>query len=389
MKNQYQKLLSEYGSWLQGKRVGLFCNQVAFDFLTGKYLFQLLSDISEMLTVFIPEHGLFAEQQDQVAIENTSYYQSFDPAVRFLSLYRKTENKIGDIADHLSGIDTLIIDIQDVGVRYYTYITTIASFFEVLRTDRMNVNVLVIDKPNPAGRQVEGTILKHEYSSLIGLTGLPHRYGLTIGELCLFIKTQMGGQFQLKTIETSSTSLPINPSPNIPSKETCQVFSGQCLLEGTNLSEGRGTTRPFEIFGAPFLEHLSKDWVKTWNIDNPEAILRPLMFVPTSHKYREKVCYGFQLHPFKNMHSLMYSLKMLRSLKQHASGFEWLRGPYEAGSRKPAIELLAGDETLLQFLNGVINEDIVVNKLKQEEERWVSMVRPYLLYPETPYSIFN
>jgi len=367
----------------------LFCNQVAFDFLTGKYLFQLLSDISEMLTVFIPEHGLFAEQQDQVAIENTSYYQSFDPAVRFLSLYRKTENKIGDIADHLSGIDTLIIDIQDVGVRYYTYITTIASFFEVLRTDRMNVNVLVIDKPNPAGRQVEGTILKHEYSSLIGLTGLPHRYGLTIGELCLFIKTQMGGQFQLKTIETSSTSLPINPSPNIPSKETCQVFSGQCLLEGTNLSEGRGTTRPFEIFGAPFLEHLSKDWVKTWNIDNPEAILRPLMFVPTSHKYREKVCYGFQLHPFKNMHSLMYSLKMLRSLKQHASGFEWLRGPYEAGSRKPAIELLAGDETLLQFLNGVINEDIVVNKLKQEEERWISMVRPYLLYPETPYSIFN
>ena len=128
MENQYQELLSEYKANLKGKNVALFCNQVSFDFSTGKYLFQLLSKISGRLTVFIPEHGLFAEQQDQVAIEDTSFYITLDPGVEFKSIYRKTDNKIGDIQDHLNGIDTLIIDIQDVGVRYYTYITTIRLF---------------------------------------------------------------------------------------------------------------------------------------------------------------------------------------------------------------------------------------------------------------------
>jgi uncharacterized protein YbbC (DUF1343 family) len=389
LENQYQKLLLEYKSYLQGKKVGLFCNQVSFDFSTGKYLFQLLPELSELLTVFIPEHGLFTEQQDQVAIEDTAYYHSLEPSVRFESLYRKTENKIGDIYDHLKGLDTLIIDIQDVGVRYYTYITTIGAFFEVLKAYELPVSVIVIDKPNPAGRQVEGTMLNKEYSSLIGLTGLPHRYGLTIGELCLFQKTQLDGQFSLEIIKTSSDTMPINPSPNIPAKATCQIFSGQCLLEGTNLSEGRGTTRPFEIFGAPFLRNLPQNWVVDWNNNNPIAVLRPLMFVPTFHKYKDEICYGFQLHPVKQMHSLMYSLKMLRSLHQNAKGFNWLEGPYEAGSDRPAIELLAGDEDLLYFLDGGSNVDVISNKLKEEETRWISLARPYLLYSDPLFSMYN
>ena len=389
MENHYRKLLLDLKPYLNGKRVGLFCNQVSFDFSTGKYLFQLLSKNCGQLTVFLPEHGFFAEQQDQVVIEDISYYHSLESPVGFKSLYGKTDNKIGDMFNHLAGIDTLIIDIQDIGIRYYTYITTIGAFFEVLAAHDLPVSVIVVDKPNPAGRQVEGTILKNEFSSLIGLTGLPHRYGLTIGELCLYLRSLYSGQFQIEVIKTTSESIPINPSPNIPGKKTCRIYSGQCLLEGTNLSEGRGTTRPFEIFGAPFLDRLSEDWVEQWNRNNPEAVLRPLMFVPTFHKYSDEICYGFQLHPVKPMHSLMYALKMLRSLKIHSVEFAWLQGPYEAGSERPAIELLAGDEDMLCFLNGELNEDLIEEKLKEEENAWISMVQPYLLYSEPLYSLFG
>ena len=167
------------------------------------------------------------------------------------------------------------------------------------------------------------------------------------------------------------------------------IFSGQCLLEGTNLSEGRGTTRPFEIFGAPFLKRLSGDWVNEWNSENPEAILRPLMYVPTFHKYKDEICYGFQLHPFKQMHSLLYSLKMLRSLKFTASELEWMEGPYEAGSAKPAIELLSCDEDLMRFLNGALNDSLIIDKMKEEERQWIEMTEPFRLYSEPLVSILS
>jgi uncharacterized protein YbbC (DUF1343 family) len=159
------------------------------------------------------------------------------------------------------------------------------------------------------------------------------------------------------------------------------------LLEGTNLSEGRGTTRPFEIFGAPYLKHLPKNWVDYWNNDNPEAVLRPLMFIPAFHKHKDKVCYGFQLHPIGEMHSLLYALKMLRSLKKHARGFKWLEGPYEAGSERAAIDLLAGDQDILQFLEGNLQEASLLRKLKEEEKNWIALVQPFLIYSEPLYTL--
>jgi uncharacterized protein YbbC (DUF1343 family) len=389
LENQYQKLFKEYKTLISKKRVGLFCNQVSFDFSSGKYLLQLLSKKAGHLTVFTPEHGLFAEQQDQVIIENTRHYEFLDPTVSIVSFYRKVENRIGNIKFQLKELDTLIIDIQDIGCRYYTYITTIGEIFNVIIENELPLSVVIIDKPNPAGRQVEGTRLKPEFSSLIGLTGLPHRYGLTIGELCWFLRSKFGGQFQLEIIQIDSNELSINPSPNIPDKKTCLIYSGQCLLEGTNFSEGRGTTRPFEIFGAPYLKNLSQDWVDLWNSENREAVLRPLIFIPSFHKYKNEICYGFQLHPMKEMHSLMYSLKMLRSLSFNSAQFEWLAGPYEAGSARPAIELLAGDTDMLQYLYEGSDEREMVDKIKIEEKEWIEVTQSFLIYNQPLYSRFN
>ena len=367
--------------------MGILCNQASFDFTEGKYLFQLLKPLTEEIKLFIPEHGLFAEQQDQVTIEDLSLYKSFDNTVDYISLYTSEDNRMGDLNIQLAGLDTLIIDIQDVGVRYYTYITTIGKIFKFLAKTGRELSVIIIDRRNPAGSQVEGTVLDENFSSMIGLAGIPHRYGLTIGELSLYLKSQNKGRFNIEIIKADSGSFTINPSPNIPGRQTCQVFSGQCLLEGTSLSEGRGTTRPFEIFGAPFLKDLSGDWNDRFNRENPEAVLRQLLFIPSFHKYRDEICYGSQLHPGERYHSLLYTLKMLRSLNQHSPGFCWPEGPYEAGSDKSAIELLAGDIDILQYLKGDGNDREIIEKMREEESRWIKLSRPFLLYPEPLFSV--
>ncbi len=201
MKNQYKRLFQEYRHLIEKKRVGLFCNQVSFDFSEGKYLFQMLSTTCRSLTVLVPEHGLFAEQQDQVPVENIHTYQHLDFNTRYVSLYIKTRDKLDNISDSLSDLDTLIIDIQDVGVRYYTFLPTIAEIFKLIINKGLQLSVLLIDRPNPAGRQIEGTMLAEEYSSLIGLPGLPHRYGLSLGELCNFLRFRYNGAFPLKIIK--------------------------------------------------------------------------------------------------------------------------------------------------------------------------------------------
>lgn len=332
--------------------------------------------------MLVPEHGLFAEQQDQVPVENLTTYQHLDKVANYISLYINTQDKIDQIPQSLSNIDTLIIDVQDIGVRYYTFLPTIAELFKVIIKENLQLSVVVIDRPNPAGRNIEGTLLPGKYSSLIGLTGLPHRYGLTLGELCNYLRYRYDGDFHLEIIGKETDAMPVNPSPNIPNLNTCRIFSGQCLLEGTNLSEGRGTTRPFEIFGAPFFSDLSEDWVVAWNKENEQAVLRPLLFVPTFHKHKDKMCYGFQLHPGNNIHVLLYSLKMLRSLKQNVESMKWLDGPYEAGSDKPAIELLAGDDDLLNYLNGGSSDEVVNKKVIKEEQKWIEITRSFLLYED-------
>ncbi len=242
MNKQFCKLFDQFKHSIKKGCVGLFCNQVSYDFSEKKYLFQLLSEQTDSLRVLVPEHGLFAELQDQELVDNIYDYKELARSASFISMYDTFSNRVGNLHKVLMDMDLLIIDIQDVGSRYFTYLTTIGEMFQLIKDRNLNIQVIIIDKPNPAGRQVEGIPLMKNFKSFIGWEGIPHRYGLTIGELCLFLKSQMGGKLKLEVIKINEEHnySSIYPSPNIPHPNTPEVYPGQCLLEGTNLSEGRG-----------------------------------------------------------------------------------------------------------------------------------------------------
>ena len=364
---------------LEGNLV-LLCNQTSYSFEQNKYFFEILAEKRNLKQILIPEHGLFAELQDQVPLNSTKIYDFINSDVQIISLYGNTDESITIKPELLKNIDAIIIDILDIGSRYYTYISTIANIFKVIAENNISIKIYVIERPNPAGTKVEGTIIIKEYSSFIGHYGLPHRHGLSIGEMCLFLKNQINGKFNLTIVKNTTTDnvfVPfIQPSPNIPTLETINIYTGQCLFEGTNISEGRGTTKPFEIIGAPYfkwktLQKIQKQINEIYP-NNENIYLRILKFIPKFHKFANQVCTGFQIHQKNtNFHSLSYSLILIRLLKENFTEYDfWRKGKYEKGNNKTAIELLAGDKTILDYLNGKLNFNIVAEKMKEHENKW-------------------
>jgi uncharacterized protein YbbC (DUF1343 family) len=369
--------------------VGLLCNQTAFDIPSGQYLFEALARRGCLKRLFVPEHGLFAELQDQVPLDSTVVYNDLSLDVEVVSLYGSAEASLSVKAGQLLDLDAIVIDLQDVGCRYFTYTTSVAYLFKVLDEAGFKGAVYVRERPNPAGRQVEGTPLPAEYASFLGWPGLPHRHGLSVGELCQWLQHQTGSRLELQVVPFSPGELSwdsvlaprstweISPSPNMPGPITPLVYSGQCLLEGTNLSEGRGTTRPFEIFGAPYLTWIHRVPPPPATTD---ALLRPMQFVPVAGKYAAEVCHGYQIHLTGGFyHSLAHSLQTIRFIREHSGAdFAWLECAYEFGSRRPAIELLAGDDTLLGFLRGEVDFGFACEALAEGEETWIESVKSVL-----------
>ena len=385
---------------LRSGKIALLCNQSSWHPERGEYLIETLHKKGVLKRVFIPEHGLFGELQDQVKLDEGSEYDSMAPGCEFVSLYGSSEESLSVKRDKLEDLDALIIDIQDVGARYYTYPVTIFNLFKVLKAESVNLPVYVIDRVNPMGRQIEGTMLKEGYSSFIGETGILHRHGLTLGELTNYFYNEINAKFPLHIISYVAESvnremLPwsISPSPNIPGLFTCHFYSGQCLWEGTNVSEGRGTTRPFEIFGAPFIDVLAdfngKEGYENWNdpgnpISDPSVYIRWTRFIPQFHKFSGEVCSGFQLHPVpgKQYHALAHNLRIMRFIKESCEGFSFRPGKYEAGNDKRAIELLCGDPLLVDYLEGNTDWDSVREEMKHEEQKWIRKAKRVLLYED-------
>lgn len=362
----------------QMNKVGLLCNQVSFDFVSQQYLFQILHQKKVLKRLFVPEHGLFGELQDQEKLNETKAYASLGlDDVEVVSLYQNNETSLAPKVSALDDLDAIVIDIQDVGCRYFTFTTTIFYLFETLVQNKISSKIFVLNRPNPAGQKIEGSPMPLKYASFIGLEGLPHRHGMTIVELCFYFREQLKGIFEIIVIsdeqESKDNPLIINPSPNIPNVITPLVYSGQCLFEGTILSEGRGTTRPFEVFGSPDLswQDLSKIADKINQDWHTKAILRPLRFIPAFHKFSGEVCQGFQLHLLQaeDYHSLLHSLLIIRELASLKSVI-WRTGKYEFGSEKTAIELLVGDDDLLSFLYGNLSYKNIVEKLQTTENQW-------------------
>jgi uncharacterized protein YbbC (DUF1343 family) len=371
----------------KGLKTGILTNHTGYDIKDGYHFISLQKEL-KIVRLFIPEHGLFAELQDQMSGSGLQY---FNQDLEFCNLYGDTESSLIPTDSKLLDLDLVVIDIRDVGARYYTFLTTAYYILEKLSELKVNFNVpevVVLDSPNPIGKKVEGSPLKKIYSSFVGVEGVLHRHGLSPGGLLSYYNESRNLNLVLNIIKPGIyhpkkykhlTWIP--PSPNIPSLTTCFVYPGQCLLEGTNLSEGRGTTRPFEIFGSPyiniedtkFLSELKNPYESTYH-------LRPLRYVPTFHKFKNEICNGFQIIVLdsKKFHSLFFTLFMLRQLlKLYPESFKFLAGVYEYRSDRPAIELLVGDPFLLNYIHGSIPDKECLDYLKEEEKIWKIKIQDY------------
>lgn len=375
------KILKQY----LNARTGILTNHTGFGW-KGDYHFRSLQKYLDVVRIFIPEHGLFAELQDQVSGKELEYFHS---DTEFWNLYGDTEESLVPPSEKLTDLDLVVVDIRDVGARYYTFLTTayyILQKISLLKKSGNSVpSILVVDSPNPIGRKVEGTPLQMGYSSFVGVEGVIHRHGLSPGELLTFYNIERNLELNLRVLPVGKlhpkkydefTWIP--PSPNIPAQTTCYVYSGQCLLEGTNVSEGRGTTRPFEIFGAPFVDYQDLRLLSELeSVGNGSFYLRPLRFVPTFHKHRGEICGGYQLHirNKEKFHSLLFSLHLIKVLKVwYPDHFQYLDGVYEFRSDRPAIELLVGDPILLDYLEGGMTQWDVHGYIAESQHNWIKKI---------------
>ncbi len=374
-----------YGRYKKS-RTALLTHQAALDssfHLSFELFYQIFGE--RLIYLFSPQHGLFSEKQaNMIGSPDEKEPLSGIPVV---SLYGPRLEPDPEI---LKSLDVIFVDLQDVGCRVYTYIWTL--FLLLKSASSAGKEVVVLDRPNPIGGAMEGPILEREFYSFVGLDSLPQRHGLTIGELALLFQRRHFPGLELRVIPMEGylkSLFPelkrpwILPSPNLPNFDSALAYPGMVLLEGTNLSEGRGTTLPFLIFGAPYLkikamrELLEEAFpVKNWGVK-----LRPIAFEPTFDKWKGQRCYGFQIHllDYSRFKPVEFALRLLKMIKDNYSNFEFLEIPYEFEERLKPIEILIGNRKVLQWLNGDINHPIE-ELLKENLDSFRKEVQAIFLY---------
>jgi uncharacterized protein YbbC (DUF1343 family) len=350
-----QRVVDGDSDVLRGKRIGLIANPTSVDGRL-RHAVDLLhqADGVELVSLFGPEHGLRSDVQDMVATETETDRRTGLPVY---SLYGHEPDSLSPTLEQLDGLDAMVFDIQDVGSRYYTYVWTMVLSMRVCA--RAGVEMIVLDRPNPInGVDVEGGDIADGFDSFVGVCSVPNRHGMTAGEIARMMRAREGLDVELTVVELDGwsrdmfydqTELPwVMPSPNMPTLDTALVYPGMCLVEGTELSEGRGTTRPFEIAGAPWVdgyalaEALAKD-------DLPGVLFRPLGFFPMFQKHGGTSCGGVQIHvtdrrAFRPYLTGVAFIRAARGLDPDA--FAWRTRAYEFVDDIPAIDLLAGSEAL-------------------------------------------
>ncbi len=382
-----ERLLDDEARLVVGRRIGLICNPTSVDAELRHAADLLLARGDVKLDVlFGPEHGVRGEAQDMDAVE-----AGRDPitGLRCHSLYGADVGSLEPTDAMLEGLDALVFDIQDIGTRYYTFVWTMALAMRACA--RRGIDMIVLDRPNPiGGTQVEGGLVAPGFDSFVGLYPVAVRHGMTAGEIARFVNDACGIGCALTVVAMQGwrrdmyfreTRLPwVLPSPNMPTVETALVYPGMCLVEGTEISEGRGCTRPFEIFGAPYIDgvRLAEELSGL-----PGVRLRPLVFRPTFHKHAGKGCGGLQIHVYARGEFLPFKtgVGVLRAIKKlWPEHFRWRDKPYEFVTTIPAIDLLCGSAEVRQGIeSGAALDDIAATWRKPEAE-FVEHRRPYLLY---------
>ena len=378
--------LLQYPAPLRGKRLGLIVNPTSIDreFRHAADRLAALAE-TELAVLFAPEHGIRGHAQDQIEIGDEVDART---ALPVKSLYGP--ERIPSPTE-LAGVDVLVFDIQDVGSRYYTFIWTMAHAMEACA--REGLSMIVCDRPNPiSGELVEGNLIQATHRSFVGLYPIPNRHGLTVGELARLFNEEFGIGCDLMVIPMEGwrrpswldeTDLPwVMPSPNMPTLDTATVYPGACLIEGTNLSEGRGTTRPFEIVGAPWIDayRLVSELEKE---ELPGVVFRPLQFQPTFHKFAGQVCGGLQQHvldrrayrPLRTGISIVSATRRLWPRE-----FAWRPPPYEYENERLAFDILAGNDTVRNQIEGNVPPAEIEKTWQPDVARFKRLSEPYLLY---------
>jgi uncharacterized protein YbbC (DUF1343 family) len=348
-----ETLLARASQLLTGARVGVLVHQASI-LPDLSYLHDRLIDRPDVrvTALFGPEHGLAGAAQDQQGVGSAQYR-----GLPVFSLYGETEDSLHPTPEALSLLDVLVVDLQDVGARYYTFVYTMAYCLEACA--RLGKRVIVCDRPNPLnGVTVDGPLLEPAYASFVGRFPLPVRHGRTIGELAEQWNREQEWGADLTVIPMTGwdramwfdqTGLPwAPPSPNMPTLDTATVYPGGCLIEGTNLSEGRGTTRPFEIVGAPWLD--GRALAAALNKQGlPGVHFRPIQFVPTFHKHAGQACEGVFVHVTNRdaFHAFDVYVRLIAVARRLApTSFAWRTEPYEFVRDRLAFDLLCGTDRI-------------------------------------------
>jgi uncharacterized protein YbbC (DUF1343 family) len=372
---------------LRGTRVGIVCNHASVDHGFVHVIDRLAgADQVTLAAIFGPQHGFRSDVQDNMI--ETPHGEDASLRVPIYSLYSETREPT---AEMLRGLDVLVIDLQDIGARIYTYIYTMANCLRAC--GRHGVKVVVCDRPNPInGVDVEGALLVAGYESFVGLFPIPMRHGMTIGELAQLFNDRFSLGADLEVVKmdgwqramfADETALPwVMPSPNMPTLETAIVYPGTVLFEGVMLSEGRGTTRPFELVGAPNVN--AERFAREMNaLGLPGVYFRPAVFEPTFQKHAKRTCGGCQIHvtdrrAFKPVMTGAALIQMFRRVDPQ--NFAWRQPPYEYEHEKLPIDILAGSDRLRQQIEDDLRPQQIAESWRAEEEEFRRIRKPYLLY---------
>jgi uncharacterized protein YbbC (DUF1343 family) len=385
-----ESIVNTFPQILKGKRVGILCHapSITRDFRHISEIFFNRTDC-RLAALFGPQHGIYGQTQDNMIEWQSSRHPLFDiPLYSLYGTHRKPTPEM------LAALDVLIIDLQDVGARLYTYIWTVKLCMEAC--SEAGIPVVLLDRPNPIGKlDYDGPVLKKEFFTFVGGASIPLCHRMTIGEMALWIKTVYYPSCDLSVVEMKNwnrsslyyeTGLPwVLPSPNIPCVQTAVVYPGTVLIEALNLSEGRGTTIPFELFGAPFINtyKLRKN-LEARNIAG--CVFRPHDFIPTFHKFAGENCHGMQIHvtDINKFKPVATALELFGAIIE-TSGPDSLifkMPPYEYEDKLIPFDILSGDSGMRETLMAGANPAM-------EQERWASEIEAFkkefhqlAIYPE-------
>jgi uncharacterized protein YbbC (DUF1343 family) len=380
---------------LKKKRVSLVCHPASVDSRL-QHSFDLLHKRIGLSSAFGPQHGVKGEKQDNMIESDDLLHPEYK--IPIFSLYGKVRKPTAEMMDTF---DVLIFDLQDLGCRIYTFITTLVYVMQACAEHKKQV--LILDRPNPAGREVEGFSLRSGWESFVGAAEFPMRHGLTVAEMALYYKDRFALDLDLTVIKMKGYDPEkkpgfgwptdrswVNPSPNAQTLNMARAYSGTVLIEGTTLSEGRGTTRALEQVGASdidfarvlkLMQKKAPQWMKG-------AILRECYFEPTFHKHEKKLCHGFQVHTdlpeyrpeqFKPFRLITLMLRCIRELYPKYPIYRDFQYEYTEG--KLAFDVINGGPELREWIESSTAKPADLEKaLRKDEKAWLKARAPFLLY---------